>query len=126
MRKWLGILAIMVLAFAGVAAFVLWPPPITPGLTQENFDQVQVGMTRADVEAILGKPAVFAGTGFIGPQTHPDQGVDLWGDQQVVSIFFDGKGLMSEKHADQFRERAPDRLDKMRWRLKQQWRRWFP
>jgi hypothetical protein len=41
--------------FATVAeAVMLWPQPLAPGLTQENFDRVGAGMNPAEVEALLG------------------------------------------------------------------------
>jgi hypothetical protein len=53
-RKLLVVLA--GLAVVGAAgAVVLWPKPPSR-ITQENFDLIRDGMTRAEVEAILGPP----------------------------------------------------------------------
>jgi hypothetical protein len=43
-------------ACAGLAILVpaLWPEP--PGVTYANFNRVEIGMSQAEVEAILGGP----------------------------------------------------------------------
>src|SRR4051812_12875345 len=48
-----------------LAAWLLWP---RTAITRENAERVQVGMTRAEVEAILGGPARDDSTGL----THLD------------------------------------------------------
>jgi hypothetical protein len=52
-RKLFGALAgLAILVAAG--ALVLWPRP--DRITQENFDRIRAGMSRAEVEAVLGGP----------------------------------------------------------------------
>src|SRR5258708_730719 len=53
-RRWtlLVVLAVGLIALVGVAAFVAWPRP--DRVTRENFDRIKVGMSRTEVEAILG------------------------------------------------------------------------
>lgn len=51
-RRWVLVLAGLAVLAAG--AFVLWLQP--ERISQENFDRIRVGMSRAEVEAILGGP----------------------------------------------------------------------
>ena len=51
-RKLLVVLAGLAVVAAGVV--VLWPRP--DRITRENCDRIRPGMTRAEVEAILGPP----------------------------------------------------------------------
>lgn len=55
-RRWLW-LGLLVAAIAGVVLTVLALLPPRPGITKENFDRIEEGMTRPEVEAILGGPA---------------------------------------------------------------------
>jgi hypothetical protein len=52
-RGLIATIAVLVVLFVAVA-FVLWPR--TDPITQENFDRIRAGMSRAEVEAILGGP----------------------------------------------------------------------
>jgi hypothetical protein len=51
-----GAVAVLV-TLAGVAALVLWPR--ADRVTRANFDRIRVGMSRAEVEAILGPPGDY-------------------------------------------------------------------
>ena len=53
-RKLLVTLAVGLVALIGVAALVAWPR--AERITPENFDRIKEGMSRAEVEAILGPP----------------------------------------------------------------------
>src|SRR5271155_206271 len=55
MRKirWL-LLGLLLACIAGVVLVVLALLPPPPGVTKENFDRIENGMTRAEVEAIFG------------------------------------------------------------------------
>jgi hypothetical protein len=54
-------------ALVGVTLGVLALLPARPGVTRENFDRIEIGMTRAEVEAILGPPTDFF-TGWPFPE----------------------------------------------------------
>jgi hypothetical protein len=59
MRKkwWLAIGLLLVLAVAlGIGIPALWPT--TPGVTYANFSRIEPGMTRSEVQAILGPPSM--------------------------------------------------------------------
>ena len=44
-------------AFVGLTLGVLALLPPKPGVTKENYDRIEVGMTRGEVEQIFGGPA---------------------------------------------------------------------
>ena len=54
-RKLIALAGLAVLVAAG--AFVLWPRP--DRITRANYDRIRMGMSRAEVEAILGPPGDY-------------------------------------------------------------------
>jgi hypothetical protein len=68
-RKLLVTLAGLAVVVA-VGVFVPGPSPEPSLVTRENFDRIKGGMSRADVEAILGPPGDY--------RTGPVQGVLVW------------------------------------------------
>jgi hypothetical protein len=62
--RWIAGLVLAVLVAIG--AFVLWPQ--SDRVTRENFDRIREGMSRAQVEAILGPPGDYR----IGPTVAVD------------------------------------------------------
>jgi hypothetical protein len=61
-RRYL-ISAAILAACVGIALGVLVMLPPQPGVTKANFDRIEKRMTRAEVEAIFGRPEDFALTG---------------------------------------------------------------
>jgi hypothetical protein len=57
MRRRKLLLLLAGLAVLAVGVVVLWPR--TDRITRENYDRIQPGMTRAEVEAILGPPGDY-------------------------------------------------------------------
>ncbi len=60
-------------------------------VTRENFDRIEPGMTRAEVEKILGPPH----TSY--------QGILSWKtdhEQKIITVVLDNRGQVSEKNAD--------------------------
>jgi hypothetical protein len=55
-NRWL-LLGLLLLMAACVAVVALAFLPTRPGVTKENFDRIEVGMTRAEVEKIFGGQA---------------------------------------------------------------------
>jgi len=53
--------AAVLAACVGIALGVLAMLPPHPGVSKANYDRIEVGMPRAAVEAILGKPAEEVG-----------------------------------------------------------------
>jgi hypothetical protein len=131
------------LVLAGVGAFVLWPR--APRVTRENFDRIKEGMTRAEVEAILGPPGDYSsGPTKWGPlQIHeklitksypwmssrpgPDVSRrDSWNeDEALISVSYFCGDVVVKDFVRCEREPQPP-LDNLLWRARRQWRKWFP
>lgn len=95
-KKRLLLLASLPLAIAFTLGVLAMLPP-NPGVTKNNFDRIQEGMTRAEVEAILGKPvlrfdnAFSTGTAiFRSNHWRGDDGAE-------ASISFLSENLMEDK-----------------------------
>jgi hypothetical protein len=133
-RKLLVVLAgLAAMVAAGVV--VLWPPQNR--ITQENFDRVREGMSRAEVEAILGPPGDYS-TGptnsfhpvsvisndlrrvEIGPYAFDWRSDDL----SVHVLFIDSRVVVADAYTNKLVAQSP--LDNLLWRAKRQWHRWFP
>jgi hypothetical protein len=145
----------LLVALAGLAvvvaagAVVLWQRQ-SSRITQENFDRIRDGMSRAEVEEILGSPGDYrTGPGatnlgrdvimwVIDPDVHPyppsswskiDEGPHSWGywlgDSFQISVAIDDSGQVQEMHG--FPRRTTQGVfDNLLWRAKRQWHRWFP
>ena len=137
-RKLLVVLA--GLAVVGAAgAFVLWPWP-SSRITLENCNRIREGMSRAEVEAILGPPG-----------DHSSGPVDFAG-RTALAMGSGGRArpalVFTPIRRDAFEDNNPDmsshqaevrfkcdwmvqRIDQslsenILWRAKRQWHRWFP
>jgi len=149
----------LLVALAGLAVVVavgvvvLWPR--ADRITRENFERIREGMSRAEVEAILGPPGDYrtghGETGFDGSEVtgwtpDPRFGLDdalAWSkfpgqspedprrwanwlsDSFLVLIVIDESRQVIHKQIDP-RRRTQGPLDNLLWRLKRQWHRWFP
>jgi hypothetical protein len=136
-----------------VGVVVLWPSQPNR-ITQENCDRIKEGMSRAEVEAILGPPGDYrtgpgetghgsTGNMFWTPEQIPDvaRGTDwskvsqspdasgLWAmwfsDSAMVMIGIDDSGTVVFKRVWP-RRTTQGPLANLLWRLKRQWHRWFP
>jgi hypothetical protein len=80
-------LALVMAACVAVAILALLPTSSTSTVTKENFDRIQVGMTRAEVDEIFGGKARFT----------PRQRIwhaDLWEDDETTDtamVYFNAK-----------------------------------
>jgi hypothetical protein len=139
-----GILAVVVAA--GVV--VLWPTQPNR-ITQENYDRIHGGMTRTEVEAILGPPGDYrTGLGESALDTEgrdwfPDSDIHvrriragsliaelcIWtsweSDSFAINIEFDDSGSVVDKVGHP-RRTTQGQLDSFLWRVERQWHRWFP
>jgi SmpA / OmlA family len=95
----------LVLVAAG--GWLLWPRPAS-AITRENAAKINVGMTLAEVEAVLGGPARDEATGAIAMDNlevvehhpGPEERESLWTTNQlIISVWFDGHGLVTSSHA---------------------------
>jgi hypothetical protein len=120
-------------------AFALWPRPRP---TVEKCLSLQKGMTRAEVEAVLGPPGDYR-TGprdrYLGQQHWVTFG-EHWTDDgtTVISqwecdaarIWVAYKpmpdGTIAVGFIDEAKRLDQGPLDSLLWRAKRQWRRWFP
>jgi hypothetical protein len=128
-RKLRWMLAVGLVALVAAGALVLWPRPITPGLTQENFDRVQVGMTLPEVEGLLGHWSSLSMFGPLSYWTHMAQGEYEWrpDDYRVgVGVSIDGSGKVEDKSSHDFLVRGSYSFDSLVWLANRQWRKWFP
>jgi hypothetical protein len=147
-RKLLVVLVGLAVAVtAGVV--VVWPPPSR--ITRENFDRIVRGMSRAEVEAVLGPPEDDR-TGR-GENVMPDgramrdpDPYDLFAPWQALSTFsiagggqracWSSDSLFIEVYADATgqlrnayavdRRKTQGAFDNLLWRIQRLWRRWFP
>jgi hypothetical protein len=150
-RKLRWVLAVLLLA---VGAFVLWPRP--DRVTSEGFGRIAEGMSRSEVEAILGAPGDYTSGptasvevqsyGWLNwaPRYGPGgvtmiPGVTEWrepdgtvtckweGDAIVIWVAFRSSGEASDAFGI-VRDRRVEQssLDNLLWRAKRQWRKWFP
>jgi hypothetical protein len=135
MRRWKLLLVLAGLAVVGAGGtVVLWPR--AERITRERFDHIHDGMTRAEVESVLGPPGDYrtapveynplellaggsaesAGTGYTVEE-------DRWrGDAFVIGV---GGRVRNHRRADAL-DPKPGPLATLLWRAKRQWRRWFP
>jgi len=136
-KPWWVVAGLAVLIVAG--AFAL-SPRVDP-VTEENFGRVQDGMSRAEVEAILGPPGDYTtGPRLVleppgpdracqpdpaHPWTHPDY-VGWVTDRHCLWIGFSPAGRVQEKYLEPVGDLSKGALDDLLWRAERQWQRWFP
>jgi hypothetical protein len=135
-------------ALAGLAVVVVLRPRPSARLTLENCNRIWQGMSRAEVEAILGPPGDYATVPFdngSGSEVDPSYvysqivrssstGYDsnrvraCWcGNDRLIMIAFDGpNGRVVALSSTQLRKWDQSSLDNLLWRAKRQWHRWFP
>jgi len=143
LRRWkllVALAGLAVLVAAGVVA--LWPRP--ERITRENFDRIKVGMSRAEVYAILGPPGDYSSgpVEFDGRQEFL-RGIDLdanepvdcgnpalarwWSDTGSAWVEFDPSDRARPREFTRHLGRLEQSsLDALLWRAKRQWRKWFP
>ena len=144
-RKVLVVLAGLAVALAGLAvgvtagAFMLWPRPSR--VTRENFERIKKGMSRAEVEAILGPPGdsttgpLYSASplysaihgSIVDPAVERANHRDTWAtDEACAVVGFGADGEAMELRFTSCTRATQDPLDNLLWRAKRQWHRWFP
>jgi hypothetical protein len=137
-RKLIGAVGLAVLIAVG--AFVAWPRP--QRITREKFDRIQDGMSRAEVEAILGPPGDYT-TGPLEMRDRlgsvvrfdalggaiPATGGGVFArwaeDSAYAYVIFDAAGRVIARDFGPVRRAEQGPLDSLLWRAKRLWRRWF-
>ena len=134
--KWAGLAGV---GAAGVV--VLWPGPPSR-ITRENFERTRPGMTRAEVEAILGMPqAVSDGSKALAShgnyaggsewkiaQSSRDKASEnvchWYEDDYGISVTFSAS--LRATSGEWFPPAPQDPIERLRCRIERQWHRWFP
>jgi hypothetical protein len=139
-----AMVTLAVLVAVGVVA--LWPQP--ERITRENFNCVQTGMSRADVEAILGPPGDYRTMLTEEPleetlrsvRKHPtpeeiaevfallqsDVKHEIWmGDRGDIRVSIGPRGIIESQFTATEKVEQSVR-DNFLWRIKRQWRKWSP
>jgi hypothetical protein len=103
----------------------LWPRP--ERITRENFARLNSGMSRAEVEAILGSPGEYS----TGPLEYSyfcmGELPDVWeSDQGVIVVFYGAPSVALDVRWIVPKRKEVGPLDNLLWRAKRQWHRWFP
>jgi hypothetical protein len=112
----------------------------TPSFTPETFARLHNGMTLAEVETVLGPPGNYTTqrpryelTEAIIKQLknsyreEADRDVEFWQYNDVyLEIVFDNEGKVLNIQCNSMPTPNGGPLDNLFWRMKRQWRRWFP
>jgi hypothetical protein len=136
-RKLLAAVGLAVLVAAGV--IVAWPR--ANRVTQENYDSIRMGMSRAEVEAILGTPGDHrTGASYTEPHisigmpsaedwfnvfaADSDPAWPVWkGDTMEIQVHFSDSGHATQKSRQTAHLWEQTSLDNLLWRAKRLWRR---
>jgi hypothetical protein len=131
-------LLVALAALAGVV--VLWPRGEPDRITQANFDRIHEGMTRAEVETILGppgdyrtEPAEYGSLAYLVGRRAQSIGDDYpavshwWeGNTSLVILSYDHSGRVTDFGRVDAINPKPSAVEILLWHLKRQWHRWFP
>jgi hypothetical protein len=113
--KVFGAASALVAALVAVGTWMLWPRPITPGPTQDNFDRVLVGMSRPEVVALLGTDCQDLNP---APVLH-------W-TKERFTVGFDAAGfVLWKQHAEGRIIMEPSLTSDPGGWLRRRWRTWF-
>jgi hypothetical protein len=110
----LTVLAVVVV----IAVVVTWPPsqpvrsPLKPGgVTPEDFQRIEKGMSRREVETILGgPPGNYATVGVKERLTGSKQAIskDRWiGNRAAIDVWFSGDRVVLMHMNETYRDPAP-------------------
>jgi hypothetical protein len=127
----LTLLAVVLIIGAGVASI----PGRSPLITQADSEKLQPGMSRREVEAILGPPGDYrTGPGqdppvvsllWLPPPAGPN--VSKWrGDSGTITVAYTDAGQVRRKWFEPWYRKEQGPIENLLWRAKRQWQRWFP
>ena len=145
MRRRKLLVALAGLVLVGVGVFCLTPGRVD--ITYRNSEQIRRGMSRAEIQTIIGGPPGDYSThptipvpgGLLRyPAAHEEpflvrralRATDLterWQDDGArLTVSFDQSGHALEARYESLGGIKLRPLDNLRWRARRQWRRWFP
>lgn len=85
-RLYVGLLLCLVLGGGLSLALVSWNATRAEAKTVEQYEQIKEGMSRAEVEKILGSP----GKPHLQRNGSPDPNASLWDDSHlIITVIFD-------------------------------------
>jgi hypothetical protein len=117
-RKWWIIATATLAGCIGLAFVIPALLPSQPGVTKENFDRIDIGMTRADVKAILG-PGGWEG--ISGGRGMKERSHIFWVNERAgsdVMVWFDDEDRVELRvwHGDDDRPALLKLLNYRPWR----------
>jgi hypothetical protein len=111
------------IAVVGLTLGVLAMLPPKPGVTKENFDRIEVGMTKAEVKKIFGGPPIGQVKGVAGIITAREGlNVKIWeskdGEDWAIIAFDDNDCMMRSRWDGLLDDRSfiQKVLDRLPWR----------
>jgi hypothetical protein len=142
-RKLLAVLVLIILALIGATTLVrgIVSAMSRPTVSRETASRVKLGMTRAEVEAILGSEGRLVCRPLAGTANAPESRLHAkvpnavlclpvyeWGDNsEFHSITFDNAGKVEDRYYyPPLRLEEPGFFDEVSARAKRLWRKWFP
>ena len=107
---------------------VLWP--CADRITVQNYNRIRVGMSRVEVECILGPPGDYTTHptyGYVGSGPwEPRPGEKSWkADEAVIEVQFDGTNKVVDMSFSGNVARPANGSEVLLWYAKRQWRRWL-
>jgi hypothetical protein len=125
MRKWSALVFAVALILLGAFLALAWPRP--SHVTRANFERIREGMSRADVEAVLGPPGDYT-TGPTALRSipvswaPPPGSPEFWtGDEGNATVWFDAAGRVAGSHFLRTGLSAGNAADRVLWRLERRW-----
>jgi hypothetical protein len=128
-----------------LAALMPVPTPQSSRITKTSFYRLGVGMSRAEVEAILGPPGDYRNSPtafFLNDQpvdmalacralplgfSDPGAKTELWeGDEVFITVMFSSSSGKVMKCLSWEVKNRSTAIDTVLWRAKRQCRKWFP
>jgi hypothetical protein len=111
----------LLLVLAG--ALVLLRPPGPCPVTRGAYERIEPGMSRTEVEEILGGPPGDYRTRPTRVEEGPGSGFTWegwWGDEGMVEVCFRGDSVLVTRFQETLPP-GPGLLETLRWRLKRRW-----
>jgi hypothetical protein len=109
-KKRLLLIASLPLTIAVTLGVLAMLPP-SPGVTKANFDRIEKGMPKAEIEAIFGGKAITIEPWFGGIRDNPGAKVAVWkaNDESKAGIVFMNSCVFYKEWQDS-NETLPDKL----------------